>query len=246
MNSAAGQGSFAAGRKAQADDDGSFVWGDGSRSVSSSAANQFEVLATGGMGLWVGSGGIASDSLKGISLTAADRPLITRGWDVFASTAGDKAGLGRWGLFMEPSVLVAGIPGDDMPGRSFAVGKYSTNGSYSALMTVDQSGLITCKKITILGGADLAEPFPMSERNVAPGSVVVIDEQNPGRLKLSRRAYDHKVAGVVSGANGIEPGLSMIQEGALEPGHNVALTGRVYVQAEARSGSIEVRPIIGM
>jgi hypothetical protein len=47
------------------------------------------------------------------------------------------------------------------------------------------------------------------------------------------------VAGVVSGANGIRPGLTLQQEGALEGGQNVALTGRVYVQADAASGAIK-------
>ncbi|MCX6917142.1 MAG: hypothetical protein NT167_29570, partial [Verrucomicrobia bacterium] len=100
-------------------------------------------------------------------------------------------------------------------------------------------GILTCKSLTVLGGADLAEPFAMSEQNVAPGTVVVIDGKNPGRLKLSTLPCDRKVAGVVSGANGIQPGVSMIQAETLEAGRNVALSGRVYVLADAASGSIE-------
>jgi hypothetical protein len=95
------------------------------------------------------------------------------------------------------------------------------------------------KALTVVGGADLAEPFAMSHTNVTPGSVVVIDPRHPGRLTLSTRAYDKKVAGVVSGAGGIEPGLSLTQMDQLEAGKNVALTGRVYVQADARPGAIE-------
>ncbi len=97
---------------------------------------------------------------------------------------------------------------------------------------------VTCKSLTILGGADLAEPFAMSENGIRPGSVVVIDEDNPGRLKLSQRSCDHKVAGVVSGAKDIQPGISMIQVGALEAGQNVALSGRVYALADAAEGAI--------
>ena len=68
---------------------------------------------------------------------------------------------------------------------------------------------------------------------------MVIDEQKPGHLKLSTEAYDARVAGVVSGANGIKPGISLHQEGAIDGGENVALSGRVYVQADAAFGAIK-------
>jgi hypothetical protein len=58
-------------------------------------------------------------------------------------------------------------------------------------------------------------------------------------LKLSDRPYDTRVAGVVSGANGINPGIQMQQQGLIEGGKNVALTGRVYVQADASNGPIK-------
>jgi hypothetical protein len=100
---------------------------------------------------------------------------------------------------------------------------------------------INCSSITILGGADLAEPFQISasEGEAPQGSVLVIDEENPGHLKLSDRPYDTRVAGVVSGANGINPGIQMQQQGLLEGGKNVALTGRVYVQADTSNGAIK-------
>jgi UDP-N-acetylmuramyl tripeptide synthase len=98
-----------------------------------------------------------------------------------------------------------------------------------------------CSSITIKGGSDLAEPFKISSGNgeVPEGSVVVIDEQNPGHLKMSDQGYDTHVAGVVSGANGINPGIQMQQQGLLEGGKNVALTGRVYVQADSSNGAIK-------
>jgi len=100
---------------------------------------------------------------------------------------------------------------------------------------------ISCSSITIHGGADLAEPFPITAaaNEVPPGAVVVIDAENPGGLKLSEQAYDSRVAGVVSGANGVNPGIQMQQQGLLEGGKNVALTGRVYVQADASNGPIQ-------
>ncbi len=95
------------------------------------------------------------------------------------------------------------------------------------------------RQLTIRGGADLAEPFPMAEQGVPPGAVVSIDAKNPGKLRMSRGAYDKRAAGIVSGANGIKPGISMIDEEQLEAGENVALSGRVYVQANTSAGAIE-------
>src|SRR5690606_27952695 len=87
--------------------------------------------------------------------------------------------------------------------------------------------------------ADLAEPFEFSEPDVAEGSVMVIDPNEPGKLQVGRQAYDRRVAGVVSGANGVQPGISLRQDGMLADGRNVALTGRVYVRAHAQHGAIE-------
>ena len=100
---------------------------------------------------------------------------------------------------------------------------------------------ISCSSITIHGGADLAEPFQMADggKEIPQGAVVVIDDKNPGRLRMSDQPYDSRVAGVVSGANGINPGIQLQQQGALDAGKNVALTGRVYVQADTANGSIK-------
>jgi hypothetical protein len=68
---------------------------------------------------------------------------------------------------------------------------------------------------------------------------MVIDERHPGKLKISTSAYDHKVAGIVSGAGGVKPGVRL-QQGQLSEGNaQVALAGRVYCKAEALSHPIE-------
>jgi hypothetical protein len=65
--------------------------------------------------------------------------------------------------------------------------------------------------------------------------VVSIDPANPGKLAVSREAYDHKVAGIISGANGVNPGMVMGQQGndAASGATPVALTGRVYCYVDA-------------
>jgi hypothetical protein len=85
----------------------------------------------------------------------------------------------------------------------------------------------------------VAEPFELSHKDIPKGAVVVIDDETPGRLKMSDRAYDTRVAGILSGANGIQPGLTLSQQGVVDGGQNVALSGRVYVQADARHGAIK-------
>jgi len=95
-------------------------------------------------------------------------------------------------------------------------------------------GRIRCNVVEILGGADLSEPFPIkSSMTVLPGMVVSIDPTGSGELIPCSREYDSKVAGIISGANGIQPGLTMRQEGALSGSHQVALTGRVYALCDA-------------
>ena len=108
----------------------------------------------------------------------------------------------------------------------------------NAYAKLSNSGNFSVKTLTIRGGADLAEPFEFSASDIAKGSVLVIDDEQPGKLKLSNRAYDTRVAGIVSGANGVNPGISLHQDGVLESGQNVALSGRVYVLADAAPGAI--------
>ena len=69
-----------------------------------------------------------------------------------------------------------------------------------------------------------------------PGMVVAIDEKQTGKLRLASSAYDHAVAGIVSGAAGVKPGVTLTQEGTVADGKfPVAMSGRVwcYVDADA-------------
>jgi hypothetical protein len=90
-----------------------------------------------------------------------------------------------------------------------------------------------------INGADVAEPFEVSSRASEKGSIVIIDEENPGRVKISDRAYDKRVAGILSGANGVNSGILLKQQGFNDGGQNVALSGRVYALADASFGAIK-------
>ena len=96
---------------------------------------------------------------------------------------------------------------------------------------------MTVNVLTILGGSDLAEPFKVSQTYKAiPGMVVSIDPARVGELRISDRPYDRMVAGIISGANGIRPGVTMQQSGTVAEGQfPIALSGRVWVYADASS-----------
>jgi hypothetical protein len=101
-------------------------------------------------------------------------------------------------------------------------------------------GTITVNILEIMGGADLSEGFDIHGKDVQPGLVVVIDPERPGQLKLATTAYDRKVAGIISGAGDVRPGMLMKQADSVADGeHPVALTGRVYAFADANYGPIE-------
>jgi hypothetical protein len=116
-------------------------------------------------------------------------------------------------------------------------------------MTIDPSGNVVINRdlsvrvLTIRGGSDLAEPFDVGAAagtKPEPGMLVVIDPANPGKLVVSTDAYDSKIAGAVSGANGLAPGMVMQAEDQehAHGEHPIAMSGRVWVWCDASSGAI--------
>jgi len=86
-------------------------------------------------------------------------------------------------------------------------------------------------------GLDYAEGFNISNEDmINPGSVLVIDPNNPGKLTLSTRSYDKKVAGIVAGAKGLGSGVRL---GTGQFDCDVALAGRVYCNVDATKVAIE-------
>lgn len=86
-------------------------------------------------------------------------------------------------------------------------------------------------------GLDYAEGFDVSEpAELDEGSVLIIDVDNPGKLALSYKSYDTKVAGIVAGANGIGSGVRL---GTDQFDCDVALAGRVYCNVDATETAVE-------
>lgn len=103
-------------------------------------------------------------------------------------------------------------------------------------------GRVITDELEIKGGSDLAEYFATSDvsSHMTPGRVVIIDAENPGQVKLSGTAYDKKVVGIISGANGIKPGMMMGQRESIAFGDvPVAIAGRVYVKVDETAEAVE-------
>jgi hypothetical protein len=96
----------------------------------------------------------------------------------------------------------------------------------------------------VLQNADCAEEFLARDEVLPPsGTVMVIDEG--GALRPSASAYDKRVAGVISGAGGLRPGIVMGKQAERQDqAVSIALSGKVFCQADASFGAIEVGDLL--
>lgn len=93
-------------------------------------------------------------------------------------------------------------------------------------------------------GSDCAEDFAISATSapVDPGTVMVMGDD--ARLVECHRAYDKRVAGVISGAGDYQPGI-VLGRRAPRPDHvPVALVGRVFCKVDASYGAIEMGDLL--
>jgi hypothetical protein len=115
-------------------------------------------------------------------------------------------------------------------------------GEFSGNVKVNGDAIVEVLEIT--GGSDLSEQFDIRtnrpDLKPSPGMVVSIDPDRPGQLMLSDKPYDRRVAGVISGAGGVKPGMLMGQTGSVANGAEpVALSGRVYCWVDATVSPVE-------
>jgi hypothetical protein len=86
-------------------------------------------------------------------------------------------------------------------------------------------------------GSDVAEEFPTNAAAL-PGTVMAIDPSHPGALCPAATAYDRKVAGVVSGANGVKTGVVLPDVDGAKDAQPVAMSGRVWVRCNTEDGPV--------
>lgn len=111
--------------------------------------------------------------------------------------------------------------------------------------TASFDGCVTVGALHSNGGCDVAESFSLTDQEkITPGMVVVIDEMHQGSLRLSSVSYDKKVVGVVSGAGGLKPGITL---GPIANGGEdlpTALSGRVYCYVDSTENAIEIGDLL--
>jgi hypothetical protein len=152
------------------------------------------------------------------------------GTAVFAEST-NPVGIGLWSrTHGSDATMVADQRGTGDIFRGFEGG--------TLVFRVLNSGRCVTTALQITGGGDLVEGFDAGDEECEPGTVLSIDPESTGKLASSRQPYDPKVAGVVSGAGGVEHGIRMGQEGVLDGDVLVAMAGRVYVRCSTENGAI--------
>ncbi len=175
---------------------------------------------------------------------------------IFGAFGQGSGSLGSHGGYFETSGgFAAGVYGKATANLSYG-GFFETSGDYSYGIyaigppadkhgcaarfkgNVEIRSRATDNVVVELGeGLDYAEGFHVSDKTeIAPGSVLVIDSENPGKLALSSKPYDNKVAGIVAGAKGLGSGVKL---GSDQYDFDVALAGRVYCNVDASYGAVE-------
>lgn len=247
-NTAQGDYSSAAGYRAKANHKGTFVWGDSTNAdFVSTADNQFLIRASNGVGI-------------GTNSPAAKLHVVGNGYFDFGATGsvnvatpqgtpgiiGMASNGNRRDIFFSNSGLslsVSNTPSTGGVARGIFIDQNTANvgiGTTSPITKLDVAGTTATNVLEIRGGSDLAEKFDVANNTIVePGTLMVIDDEHTGKLKPSEQAYDTKVAGITSGAGGVQPGLTLHQEGVMEGNIIVAIAGRVYVKAEAFSSPIK-------
>ena len=125
----------------------------------------------------------------------------------------------------------------NVPGQLQVYGQilvFETDGKGTKKITLDgNSGDI------LLSNGDCAEEFEAAGNdNIEPGELIVLE--TGGRVRRSTKAYDRKVAGVVSGAGNFRPAIILDRRETSGRRVPVALMGKVYCRVDATSNPVEV------
>jgi hypothetical protein len=161
--------------------------------------------------------------------------------------AASDAGVGVDAESNRNTALVASTAGTDVSALivnhrgtgNIIIGRDSNN---AEVFRVTHSGDVQAHDV-VLSGADCAEEFDIDDiEKIEPGTVMVINET--GALEKSLRAYDKRVAGVISGAGGYKPGIVLDKRHSWLNRKPIALLGKVYCKVDAQYSPIEVGDLL--
>ena len=134
-----------------------------------------------------------------------------------------------------------GVLGESMGGGPAVSGRASGTGRAGYFQgDVEVTGRL------LGGGADCAEEFDLSSTDtIEPGTVMVLNQS--GNLEQSYKAYDKKVAGIVSGGGNYKPALVLDKKTGSDINDKripVALMGKVYCKVYANYSPIEIGDLL--
>ena len=219
---------------------GDGVFGEGTNGVHGSGAggSGYGVLGENPLGTGVrgvigaGSGHPQGTQLAGVWGDSADGNGVLGTSAAWNGVEGDS-----W------SPAHAGVAGQNNAGGP-GVWAYSTGNAGQFEGNVAVNGTITVSGDVILQnpGLDCAEDFNVSERDLAAGTVVVMGED--GSVHACDSEYATAVVGIISGAGGLRPGITLGRQASTTPSMPVALMGRVYCKVDASYSPISVGDLL--
>ena len=134
----------------------------------------------------------------------------------------------KWGMY---------TPNDTYVGGNVGIGTTSPGAELDVVGNIRISDALGNTVLEMGEGLDYAEGFDVSGGDrIKPGTVLVIDARDAGKLAVSSRPYDRKVAGIVAGAKNLGSGVRL---GSGQFDYDVALAGRVYCNVDATEEGIE-------
>jgi hypothetical protein len=185
---------------------------------------------------------VHAHTLSGIAVTASSQT----GLAVSAQSSGDPQVVinhfgtaGNPALWFQQDSKAKAFVWWDQRFNALQLGTPTTN----PILTLMDNGNIQVTHDLVLVNSDCAEDFAISGTDaVEPGTVMVIDQE--GALQPSQRAYDKRVAGVISGAGDLKPGIILGKQPSQEKRKPIALLGKVNCKVDAHYAPIQVGDLL--
>jgi hypothetical protein len=163
-----------------------------------------------------------------------------------------------------PTIKLAGGPdtgneqwlvhvGSNGPGNLEFFRQGDSPDSWELMMSLRSDGALHCSQAVhdnmlvnndiVLAGADFAEEFDVLDAEMSePGTVMVLDDA--GAVRVSDGAYDHRVAGVISGAGGYKSAVIADRRDTGSDRLALALMGKAYCKVDATLSPVAVGDLL--